>query len=461
MKRFALLTACILCFTACNSEVELPADPPAPSQQIQLFLSDMETVSVYSAATAAECTIDTLWVAVFDGNAKRWVEKIEGSRILNNGHETMLVPQLKHEIENGNTVVCIANPRSGLYPPDTTTLTYDRINVCFLVPFGFPYAALPMYGQIDSWSATNVVCQMTRSVAKIQIQLGEAFESVYPLNVTDIQYYLCGLPFVCEIKLQSPPVLYTGAAYVGFGNHVRYLLQNETVTEAEKSRYVYEYPNSSYKIDDIANPINKNEFDSRRTFVVLHIITNQQQHCYRLDFYDHATQEYIDIKRNHRYLFTINKISSPGYLWPKWDECWYNPPSNIEYTVRVEDDSRSITSNGQYAVVTRDDTVKITGDVTDQAVTTFRYINQTGSTLQTQTDTIYVESPHIRVLPPGATLTITSPQVIGENLFPITNTNGVNQELRITTTGNLEEANIIFRFGNIWHYLPVRKVYPK
>jgi hypothetical protein len=30
------------------------------------------------------------------------------------------------------------------------------------------------------------------------------------------------------------------------------------------------------------------------------------------DFYDHAKKEYIDVLRNHHYLFTINRVGSEG-----------------------------------------------------------------------------------------------------------------------------------------------------
>jgi hypothetical protein len=62
-------------------------------------------------------------------------------------------------------------------------------------------------------------------------------------------------------------------------------------------------------------------------------------------------------------------------------EAEHHPGSNLEYTITINDNSQSITSNGQMAVVTSVDTVRISGDVTNQAVTKFRYIDPSGVTI--------------------------------------------------------------------------------
>jgi hypothetical protein len=121
--------------------------------------------------------IDTVWVCVFKADsAKRWVEKIGRSRILNNGQATQLLPQLKHKLNNGDIVICIANVGSN---PDTTTVTPGTINACFPIKTKSPWHHylggdyLPMYGEIASWSPAGAyTCRMIRAVAKIQIQLG-------------------------------------------------------------------------------------------------------------------------------------------------------------------------------------------------------------------------------------------------------------------------------------------------
>jgi hypothetical protein len=72
---------------------------------------------------------------------------------------------------------------------------------------------------------------------------------------------------------------------------------------------------------------------------------------YRLDFYDSKDSSYFDLKRNHHYLFTINKIRSEGY--PTVAQAREYPGSNIEYTIRDEENvvNQRIISNGQYAIM--------------------------------------------------------------------------------------------------------------
>jgi hypothetical protein len=63
-----------------------------------------------------------------------------------------------------------------------------------------------------------------------------------------------------------------------------------------------------------------------------------------------------------------------------------------------------ITSNGQYAIATGVDTVWTAGDVTDQAITTFRLMNPTEVMMSGH---VIVEAGSIQ--PAGATLEITAP----------------------------------------------------
>jgi hypothetical protein len=158
-----------------------------------------------------------------------------------------------------------------------------------------------------------------------------------------------------------------------------YLLQNEDVTEEQKSIFVHEFQSSKYTIINQTNPIDNKRWTRLRTFILLIKGSGTNAKYYRLEFYDHANAEYLDILRNHHYLFTVNSVRSEGYS--NQFETEHHPGSNLEYTLTIDDNSQSITSNGQMAVVTSVDTVRIPGDVTDQAVTKFRYIDPPGETI--------------------------------------------------------------------------------
>ncbi|MDR0700486.1 MAG: hypothetical protein LBG28_14905 [Tannerella sp.] len=125
------------------------------------------------------------------------------------------------------------------------------------------------------------------------------------------------------------------------------------------------------KVNDTINPIDKTIFDAARPCIIVRDYlgrSNKNHRYYRLDFYDHAKKEYIDVLRNHHYLFTINRVGSEGYggyeeNYGALEEVLNTPPANVEYTVYVDGGTRSATSNRQYAVVTNVDTVRVTGDI--------------------------------------------------------------------------------------------------
>jgi hypothetical protein len=449
-------------------------------------MSDAERMNVYSTAIESECRIDSMWVCVFDGTskAKRFVEKIEGDQIMHNGQATQLLPQLKHKINTGDIVVCIAN--ADATTSDTTNVTLDNIDACFRMNsrYGDYYLggqSLPMYGEIAGWSdAGKYTCPMTRAVAKVQVQLGASFVSpVYyngrPVDEKHLMWRMANFPGNGYIQPKSTPAgrtawagrLLTNPTNQGTLSSV--LLQKEGAPEAERTNYVHEFQSSIYRIDDITaiNRLDDTKFDAGRPCIIFGYSdggnTSFTHRHFRLDFYDHAEKKYMDIRRNHHYLFTINRIGSEGYGeytdgLNHFEEVLNNPPSNIEYTVYVKDNARSITSNGQYAVVTSVDTVWITDDVTNQTVATYRYINPTElDSLPIMMDTIYVRSSNY-IKPNTATLTITSPLQGGSHPLPITATKGKdNHELKITTTGSLDSTDIHFRFGGIRHRLPVRR----
>ncbi|MDR2384887.1 MAG: hypothetical protein LBD80_04380 [Tannerella sp.] len=473
MRKITLFIAVILCCAACNNEIEVPVEPEETGQQLELFVPDAAEVNVYSAATVSECMIDSMWVCVFDNTRKkRFVEKIKGDQIMHNGQARQLLPQLKQKINNGDIVVCIANANV----LDTVNITPDNINSKIsakrLAYLGGN--SLPMYGEIESWSSAGAyTCRMTRAVAKIQVQLGASFEALdifpdlNPFNEKQALWRIANTPQYVYIQPKSTPAGRPSASGTIFYNPTdqsnlsSVFLQREGATAILTTVYVYEMQSSIHKVNDTINPIDKTKFDAARPCIIVSYYpggSNRNNRFYRLDFYDHAKKEYIDILRNHHYLFTINRVGSEGYggyeNYGSMEEVLNNPPSNIEYTVYVNDNSRSITSNGQYAVVTNVDTVWLTGDVTDQTVATYRYINPTGTPLTILTDTIYVRPSYLNK-PSGATLTITSPPMYP---LPISATGGTaNHELKITTSGNLDSTVIHFRFGGIHHYLPVRK----
>ena len=361
MKRVAFFLVCIYCLSACNNEnmqgPEISTDEMKP--RIELVMPDAETVNLYSTATVSENTIDTVWVLAFNSSGdKQWVEKIPGALITRNGYASQLLPQLAHEPNLGETIVCIANVDQN---PDTMYVSYSTINAYFRIQSkGYYYGeeALPMYGEFIWQPATGYTCEMKRAVAKIQIQMGTGVsiaDSIGNFSAENVSYKIYRGGGSGTIQ---PPT--SGVSSGGFQfnpTDSRFFLQKDNVTEQDINTYIFEFPSSThYSIGSGApqpfSGSNPDEtFQADRLYIILEKDNGSDPTTYyRLDFYNPVTKKFLDIIRNHHYLFTINIVRSEGYR--TIEEALLNPASNIEYTIEIGDDATRMASNGQYAIVT-------------------------------------------------------------------------------------------------------------
>jgi hypothetical protein len=284
---------------------------------------------------------------------------------------------------------------------------------------------------------------MTRSVAKVQVQMGTAPSDVTGnFNAENVTYQIYNFARSGYVQPGPTPAGIPTSSPVNDPKSFN-ILQKEGATEAKTNAFIYEYPSSNHTIASNTNDIGKKNFNISRQHIVLTKDDGANpKRYYRLDFYNPVDSTFLDTERNHHYIFTINKVRSEGYT--TLGEAQGNPGSNMEYTVRIEDGSQSITSNGQYAIVTSVDTVRLTkGTVTDETVT-FYYINPAG------VQKISVNSISVESSQPGNALTI---EPAGQG--SITKSYPSYQNLKITAT-NLQEGVILFEFGNITHRLHVK-----
>ena len=458
MKRIAFFLASLYCFAACNNEIiddpAFPADEKNP--QIELFFPDAEQVNVYSTATYNENLIDTVWVLVFAENTlnKKWVEKIEGSQIVRNGFATQLLPQLKNKPASGDTIICIANVDPVLMA-DTIGLTVANINDRFrLLNNGFysGTSRLPMSGGFRWSPSSGCICEMTRAVAKIQIQMGTTTgvsDATGNFTADNVFYQIYHIPQAGYI-IPTTPISGIPALSRDFIREEYLLLQNKNVTEAKSNAYLPEYPFS--KTTCTGGPdINKSIFHVDRQFILLckenrdefdYIIDTTY---YRMDFYDAKIDTFIDTKRNHHYLFTINRIRSEGYKTRT--EAMQNPGSNIEYTVFINDDAKDIISNGQYAIVaTLDRTTIGAQDGVDYPVGSVRYYLPAGVSAPATNEiklvvTSSTSNPSAPLDPTALTLSSPSPAEMTSS----------NQTVSIFVKSGIvgAEGVLTFRLGNI------------
>ena len=448
MKRITFFILSIFCITACNNDVDMEKPEP-PTQQIQLIMPAAK-VSVYSTATVSECKIETMWVIAFQGGStgpKLWVEKIDVSRITNNGQATQLVPQLLHKPDINDFIVCIANVDALTLPADTTGLTYANINTKFRLNTKHFYSggeALPMYGEMI-WGDINngYTCVMTRAVAKVQVQLGTSVSDILPgFSSDDARYWIYNSGYTGHIQ---PAASLQGNSHTSSHNTSAFrLMQRDGSTEAEKNVYIHEYPSATKTGINNANITNNKTFDKDRQ----HIIIEYDGFYNRLDFFNHRDSTFFDTERNHHYIFTINKIRSHGYS--SVADAQNNPGSNIEYTVKIIDDLNIINSNGQYAIVSNiPDTVYIPastpGPHTNLSIGTAR--------IQLPAEMSSVSGSNTILIPPSSITPASGTISTSISSLPYT-----NQEIRITTNGAFQKATINISVGNIYKNIVVEQL---
>lgn len=354
LAHYHIIALLLILFTACTERNEIA--PEAPKQPITLNIPGMPSVGVYSTATESECRIENLWVLEFNaGGTLVNSTLIDGTDITMNGQATQLLPELPFEPAINNKVVLIANSdiASGSVP---SGVTYSNINDKFTLNNKKYYRggeALPMYGEITNWPQ-NYTCEMIRSVAKVQVKIGPNVDLSntffiwnHPMFYPKLLFYDLGSGGMIRPAGGSAighPATSSFGTTNSFASGEFRLLQDTTVSERSKVLYIHEFPSATQGV--LENSIMATKFDEER--IALYFSFEEWQ-AFRLDFFDNETKQYIDIKRNHHYTFTINKINLSEQ--DNNNAEYFAPGSNIEYTLTVEDnDLNEIHSAGSYAI---------------------------------------------------------------------------------------------------------------
>ena len=488
MKRIAFFIVGLYCLTACdNMVIDGPDRPEVPDEtpRIQLVFPEEERVNVYSTATTYENTIESLWVLSFDAvsGILDTLEYIDVAKIVKNGYATQLLPQLSFTPQDGRKIVCIANsrrPASRLSfdptnPAQIATVDTTQINNEFLLDQDNWYqgddVGLPMYGSFIWGVPGGYTCEMIRAVAKVQVRMGTSVSDVTGnFSADNVSYAIYNYGFFGYIK-QDPAGVVNGIPRTGttWGGYPFYfttlqpyfLIQNDNTPysyNGDTHVYLFEYPSSNRTGIDINTDIGNKTFHPQRQHIILTKNNSPNPNTYyRLDFYNPKDSTYFDTKRNHHYMFTINKVRSEGYT--SIEEAQSNPGSNIEYEVRVNDVSRyeiDVTSNGQYAIVACLDSNILFSPGSPRYIGTARY--QLPNEMRTTpphtftTNTINVDVATFTAspaLPPGtAPITVTPLQLDSLSQPIILNIN--------PAVTDVSDVFVTFRLGNIIYRWPIK-----
>ncbi|MDR2916313.1 MAG: hypothetical protein LBV74_16055 [Tannerella sp.] len=397
MKNYHFIS-CLLCvlflLAGCSDDKEKIVDRKE-NHRIQLFFSDMQEVQVYSTAAEPENYIEDCFVVTFSGGLYKKSEKIDVSGIVKNSMAAAILPQLSFDIDLGDKVYVICNTGLTALPAGINTESDIDDKFKPAKDYYFGGEALPMSGSIV-WSMSSYVVTLIRAVAKVQIKIGEGFniggDAFYPnayWRIEDFNESQCG--FVIgnyggkSNILQNASALSQNrsglSAFYGTTSEEKFIRFMQHAGSMDSTTiYISEYPNSTKDCE--GNTIADDVFNEKRHFLLMldkvssdggSLLGNGMvTSAWRLDFYDVANKKYLDIKRNHHYIFTVNKIRSAPYLYwvpNNWatisttfqgdQEVWHNPGSNIEYTIYVQNNWVNATfSNGQYAVSASADTIR-------------------------------------------------------------------------------------------------------
>lgn len=386
MKRSIILTLYLLGVSVTGGcvkdETSRMATQGAGEQRIVLQLADTEEIQTYSAASVNERMIEDAYVLVFDNTGTykngNMVDAATGG-IADNGTQTPTI-SVKVTPADGDMVVVLLNTGLSVNPLTSIPIgtRMEDINTLFLSS-GWKFSqsgahsgkGMPMSGEVV-WSNTSPpVCQMHRSVAKIQVALAADLASnditgKFTTAVDAVQWAVFNAPSKGNIYsvggAMSIPTLSDADFYqeIGFPHRITTMTG---VMAFEMNGYLPEY-NSSTKAKTA--DVEMSAFAADRTCVILKVpeagISGGDGY-YRLDLVQgnkgYETKAYLDIQRNCHYTINISRVSSKGYDTAA--EALAAPSSNVEY--EISDNANNILGNGQYAVVVDKDPIEVLSDM--------------------------------------------------------------------------------------------------
>lgn len=304
-----------------------------------------------------------------------------------------------------------------------------------------PYPQIPMSAVV---SVNNINSQTKIGSAENKIALKQIVAKV-TVEDRSSQIHLLGAAPVNVARAATfyrenttPPTTIGGTTdYVAEGDYDEYIsgispaMENNTF---EHPLYIYE---------SAAN-------DATSIIIIAYHNDNETFYYYRLTFSDHTGN--IPVERNKEYKFVINNIEGAGY--DTWEEAKAAPPTNIDYTTSVTDDSSvDIINSGEYYLGVTNSEVWIYSNAgVDQPFEAFRIITNATSEMVDATNLISDS-----IANNGSGLSLHTTQVA----LPTTAGDITVTPVYISLTGNfttLSEGFITVRVGRIEKEIAIRRI---
>lgn len=393
---FCLIACCAALFAGClKDDTETAAPLPAEAGvELRLAIDAPAEITTYSAASAKECNISSLYLLVFDAadGTYKAGERIASSGVTGNKTTTPRVTT-RLPFKSGDRVVVLVNTGQTFtdIPLTVGSSTVADIDAAFPSGNVFESSGLwkrndssqPMCGEVVAISAQELpVCTLYRAFAKIRVNM------VKKEDLADPSGEIAGKSFWWELyQVPTRGNIYSPDGRISVPGMSRSMFIRENSLHEVKydPDYVPPFPVYIPEFDlstnAMGNPVSSTEFHKDRMCVILTLdfasTLNESKNYYRLDLVEGNKEgeqkKWLDIRRNHSYRILITQVHSRGYLTP--EEALANPPANIEYTVTVEDSGwGTVVSNGQYGLKIDCDTCRITTTAT--AANLLRFVPQ-------------------------------------------------------------------------------------
>lgn len=380
LKNYTLcICTCLMAalFPACQDDSVDGAESAAKELAVTLAIHvpGSSLPSTRALTGTQENDVTTIDVLVFDATTKVYTHTAQAqsggiSSSDTDGRKKSFTVTLQH---GSWDIVILANARAALAATTLTGQTKTQIyeNLIYTLPATNPkWAAdgnspFPMWGDVGENVTINAGTDLSttptnlhRMVARVDVKVDAAVSTTtFELNSVRVYNYNTNGTIVPDLsssttwdsstpKALFPHVLSTFSTTQGpliYENTASSTIISSNACTQEI--YILEAENVS-----ASNTVNAL---TNRTCLVIggFYDSSTTETYYRVDFYnDAASQPFLNILRNHQYIFNITSVTAPGFGTP--GEAFNSEPANISAGVLVWDisDINDIVFNNQYSL---------------------------------------------------------------------------------------------------------------
>lgn len=447
MKRvflfFHIMALCAAISVSCVRE-RLPDGGGDGPVKLRLTISALDETVVETKA-AGDDLISSIYVLVFDGNTDnaKLIDWAEASSV---GAQTYYA-SLKPSTTSGYVYVMANVSQAMARMGDLGGMTLEIVKAKLVVLLDMSGDRLiiedPMFGPMNSQLLDYSSTDALRNADKIEVGLKRTFAQVAVTNQSaNASYEILGANLgnapVKGYVFQDAP----GIPLVSLGNYAGNV-SGDTYSVEQMMREVSATDPTS--VDPLYS------FESAATnepFVIVKGSYDGVVGYHRLNLWNRTTEQYFEIKRNYKYIVTINRIATPGYRTAQQAIDSKASNRDVDYDVTVVDPySHDIVTNGkQYLGVSNSELVVYrTGAMQNFVATVLSFTIPADQTW----------SPG-QITAVGDGLTLSGASGTGKTLsFPAAETKGY--EVKVNFAANFTSGTLTLQVGDLGKVVTITK----